>query len=385
MPEIMIKKLIGPITIIVAIILVAVLVMNKPRPETKEIKGQQALTLLTTKLSPEKHPLLIPAEGFVSSRWQTTLSSQVAGQVVEISDKLLVGNQFSKGDVLLKINPLDYQVQLARAQANLKSAESNLAEQQMQAERARSDWNKLNPDRKPSDFNLRLPQLGSAQSNLQAAKDELRLAHENLDRTQIKAPFDGFSVSRSVDLGEQVQIGGIVAEIIDGNNLELKLSLTLSQATLIEQAENTQFMLIQPASEQHLQSNAELSVANIRFEPFIESQNRWRSMTLELVNQSNDVLLGQFLVISIISNQADEMLALPESALSIDGRIWYVDADSRTQFFEPEVIYKNSATLYLDVNSELEYPIDVVVSPPNSILPDTEVTTELWRPGNVAE
>jgi RND family efflux transporter MFP subunit len=381
----MIKKLIGPLIIVAAIVAVTVLIKNKPRPETKNVESKDVISLLVAKTSPAQHPLIIPAEGFVSSRWQTTLSSQVAGQVVEVSNKLLVGNQFAQGDVLLKIDPLDYQVKLARAQANLESAESNLVEQEKQSERAKSDWYKLNPDREPSDFNLRLPQLRSAQSNLQAAKSELRLAQENLSRTQIKAPFDGFSISRSVNLGEQLQIGSVVAEIIDRKNLELKVSLTLSQAALIEQAEKNQFQLDGPASETLSDIDNNLKVSNVRFEPFIESQNRWRSLILELDNNSNGPLLGEFLKISIMANQAKEMLALPESAMSIDGRIWYVDADNKAQFFTPEIIYKNSGTLYLVVNNELSYPLDVVISPPNSILRGTEVITDSWRSSGVAE
>ena len=381
----MVKKIIGPLIVIAAVVVVIVLVKNKPKPETKDIKSKETIALLVSQVGPEQHPLLIPAEGFVSSRWQTTLSTQVAGQVVEISDKLLVGNQFSQGDVLMKIDPLDYQVQFTRSQADLQSAESELAEQEKQSERARSDWYKLNPDREPSEFNLRLPQLRAAKSNLQAAKDELRLAQENLNRTQIRAPFDGFSISRSINLGEQLPIGGVVAEIIDRQNLELKVSLTLNQAALIESAEETQFKLTHPAAEDPFKIDTELSISNVRFEPFIASQNRWRSLILELGNISNNPLVGEFLEISIVATQTEMMLALPESALSIDGRIWYVDSDKKAQFFTPEIIYKNAGTLYLGINTELSYPIDAVISPPNSILRGTEVSTDMWRSGSEIE
>jgi RND family efflux transporter MFP subunit len=377
----MLKKLSGVLLIIIAIATVVVLVKNKPRPETKAEPSKTSITLLVKEVSPSLHPMVIQAEGFVSSKWQTTLSSQVTGRVIEVSDKLLVGNRFKQGDVLVKIEPLDYQVQVARAQANLKSAESALVEQQMQSERAKSDWNKLNPTRQPSDFNLRLPQLKSAQSNLQAAKDELRLAEENLSRTQIKAPFDGFSVSRNIDLGEQLQMGGVVAEIVGSQTLELKIALTTSQATLLEQAADTQFKFNPTVNTE----GADLNVSNIRFEPFIDSQNRWRSMVLELESDEITPLVGDFLKLEIIAQQTMQMLAVPESALSIDGRIWYVDGTNTAQFFRPEIIYKNSGNLYLASNDEMTYPISLVVSPPNSLLRGTEVSTESWQATSVTE
>ncbi len=377
----MLKKISGVLLVIVAIATVVVLVKNKPRPETKAEPSKASITLLVKEVSPSLHHMVIQAEGFVSSKWQTTLSSQVTGRVIEVSDKLLVGNKFNQGDVLVKIDPLDYQVQVARAQANLKSAESALVEQEMQSERAKSDWNKLNPTRQPSDFNLRLPQLKSAQSNLQAAKDELRLAEENLSRTQIKAPFDGFSVSRNIDLGEQLQMGGVVAEIVGSQTLELKIALTTSQATLLEQAADTQFKLNPTVNAE----GADLIVSNIRFEPFIDSQNRWRSMVLELESGEITPLVGDFLKLEIIAQQTKQMLAVPESALSIDGRIWYVDATNTAQFFRPEIIYKNSGNLYLASNDEMTYPINLVVSPPNSLLRGTEVSTESWQASNVTE
>lgn len=377
----MLKKFLGVLLIISAVAVVIFLVKNKPSPETKAEPNKASITLLVKQVSPSLHPMVIQAEGFVSSKWQTTLSSQVTGRVIEVSDKLLVGNQFKQGDVLVKIEALDYQVQVARAQANLKSAESALVEQEMQAARAKSDWNKLNPNRQPNDFNLRLPQLKSAQSNLQAAKDELSLAQENLSRTQIKAPFDGFSVSRNVDLGEQLQMGGVVAEIVGSQYLELKIALTTSQAALLEQAADSQFKLKGDVETE----NTELNIENIRFEPFIDSQNRWRSMVLELENNENAPLVGEFLKLEITAQQSKQLLAVPESALSIDGRIWYVDSANQAQFFRPEIIYKNSGNIYLATNDEMTYPINLVVSPPNSLLRGTQVLTGSWQASKVTE
>ncbi len=381
----MLKKLIGPLLIVVAFAIVVLLVKNKPRPETKPTTSKQAITLLVAEKYPEKHPFIIPAEGFISSRWQSTLSSRVSGEVTQVSEKLLLGNQFKKDDVLLKIDPIDYQVQLSRSEANFRTAEANLIEQEMQAERAKNDWAQLNPNRQASDFNLRIPQLKSAQANLNATKEELKLAIENLSRTEIKAPFDGFSTSRSVSLGDQIQASSVVAQIVDSTQLELKISLTVNDASLVEKAQSAGAHLKASSVEVDDIKTSMLLVDNTRFEPFIDKQNRWRSLILELSNENHDLMIGDFISLSIVLDQTEELLVIPESALSTDGQIWYVDDNSKAESFLPQIKYKNNGMLYLAINPQIPLPVSLVISPPNSLLRGTVVNTDLWQPSDTSE
>lgn len=373
----MLKKLIGPLALISAIVIVYSLIKNKPRPTSAAENTAVNITLPVTTVKPTSHSIMIPVEGFVNSRWQTTLSSQVSGKVRSIDDKFLVGNRFKQGDVLIRLEAIDYEVQVSRAEANHKAAEANLIEQQMQSERAKSDWNKLNPNRAPSDFNLRIPQLRNAESNLKAAQAELKLAQRNLQRTTIKAPFDGFTLSRNVDIGEVVQVGGLLGDVVNNENLELRLSVNTQQAELIESAKDIE-LLVQ-------KENTILSYQEIRFEPFIDNNNRWRSFNVVLNPENNDRLIGEFLQLNIKANVQQLLLALPESALSIDGRIWYVNNEGQTAFFKPELTYKNGGQLFLQPNDELDFPIDVIVSPSNSLLAGITVNKDIYQPLTVTQ
>lgn len=373
----MLKKLLGPLAIIVAIIIVYLLIKNKPRPSAASATNKTNITVPVTSVQPTMHPIMLSAEGFVNSRWQTTLSAQVSGKVILINEKFLVGSRFNQGDELIQLETIDYEVQVSRALANLKAAEANLVEQQMQSERARSDWNKLNPNRQPSDFNLRIPQLHNAESNLNAAQSEYKLAQKNLDRTIIRAPFDGFTIARNIDIGEVVQAGGILGDIVTNNNLELRISVNNEQAQLLESANNIELILDK--------DNTLLAYQDIRFEPFIDNTNRWRSITIVLDTSDQERIIGEFLQLNIKANVKQQLLALPESALSIDGRIWYVNKDNKTNFFYPDLSYKNRGQLFLEPNSEISYPIDVIVSPSSSLLAGMTVSKDVWQPLTVIQ
>ncbi|MCX7553425.1 efflux RND transporter periplasmic adaptor subunit [Marinicella sp. S1101] len=367
----MLKKLIGPLAILLAIMVVFILVKNKPRPATNTATTKDAITLPVTTVAPAVHPLIISAESFVKSRWQTVLSAEVSGKVIEIKEDFLVGNQFKAGDELVIIDPIDYAVQLSRAEANMKAAEANLIEQQMQSERAKNDWKKLNPEREPSPFNLRIPQLRNAEANLAAAKDELKLAQRNLQRASIKAPFDGFTLSRNVDLGEIIQAGGVLGELVNNEKLELRISLDVKHVQLLKAADKISFFIED--------KNTHLIYQEIRFEPFIDNENRWQSFTVAVDGNEQNLVIGEFIQLQIQAESAQQFLALPESALSIDGRIWFVNENQQTAFFQPNIAYKSNGQIYLSTEHNLQYPMDVVVAPSSSLLAGMEVTTDNWQ------
>ncbi|MFC3193298.1 efflux RND transporter periplasmic adaptor subunit [Marinicella sediminis] len=354
----MLKKLIGPVIIIIAVLVVLVMIKNKPRPETQESVKDNTLKLLTQDITAATHPLLIEAEGFVSSRWQTTLSAEVSGTVIAVSDQFLAGRRFMAGDVLVSLDPLPYEVQLARAQANLSDAETRLVEEQKQAARAEKDWYRINPNREPTDFNLRKPQLKAAENNLLAARQDLRLANDNLRKTRIRAPYDGFSLSRNVDLGEAVQIGTVLGELVAGKQLQVRSSLTTSEASLLEQQAPFKITLTD-------QSGQSWQATEVRFEPFIDSNNRWRTVIIELENDRPAPVYGAFLQVMFSVQNNQPLMKIPETAISIDGSVWYI-LNGLTAKLNPQVIYQRAGHYYIQPPNETD-KLELISSPPNSL------------------
>ena len=173
--------------------------------------------------------------------YQSTDDAFVEGHIVSIAPRvegpvlnlLIDDNQFvKKGDLLLEIDPKDYEVKLQQAKAKLDEAKAALINTENQVEKTLSDleFAKADYDRyskmykegisSRQDYDSSLNKLTAAQSNINSAKaryDEItasikRLEAEveqdelNLSYTKIYAPQEGLITNRSVEQGNYVQV-----------------------------------------------------------------------------------------------------------------------------------------------------------------------------------
>ena len=76
----------------------------------------------------------------------------------------IAGGFFRKGEVLLQIDPSDYETALLSAQAGLAARKAQLADQKARSEQAMKDWINLGRKGEPSDLTLRKPQLAEAEA-----------------------------------------------------------------------------------------------------------------------------------------------------------------------------------------------------------------------------
>jgi multidrug resistance efflux pump len=133
------------------------------------------------------------------------LVAEAAGQIVEVAPVFVSGGFFRKSDVLIRIDPRNYESAVKRARAAVARAETQLATETATASYAREDYLKLqrlNPNTAPaSALALRKPQLLAAMAELQSAQADLEKAEGDLDRTVIRAPYDGLVRKKLQTLG----------------------------------------------------------------------------------------------------------------------------------------------------------------------------------------
>ena len=173
--------------------------------------------------------------------YQSTDDAFVEGHIISIAPRvegpvlnlLIDDNQLvKKGDLLLEIDPKDYEVKLAQAKAKLEEAKASLVSTENQVTKTLSDLEFAQRDYEryskmyekgissKQDYDSSLNKLTSAQSNSNSAKaryDEIlasikRLEAEveqdelNLSYTKIYAPEEGLITNRSVEQGNYVQV-----------------------------------------------------------------------------------------------------------------------------------------------------------------------------------
>jgi len=228
-------KVLLPLVIIgLAFAIVKILQTNKP--EARRFGGRtiQPMLVETKELSLRRYQPMIPSQGVVTAHTRTKLSAQVSGKIAHLDEKLRRGAHFSKGDVLLKLESTDYEIEVQIAQADVANAESALQQELAQAEVAERDWNLRPKDKQARALVLREPQVKAAKAALKAAQARLNRAKLNLERTVIRAPYSGRVLERHVDYGQVINANTQIAEIFSSEKLEVRLPIKNKDLALID-------------------------------------------------------------------------------------------------------------------------------------------------------
>ena len=206
-----------------ALVFVA-LTATKPKLERTRPPAPKPMVRVT-EVKTRSHVVVIKGEGTVKPLREIQLVPQVNGKVVYVSRALVDGGEFKKGDLLLRIDPLDYQLAVTLAQARIKDSESTLKVIEEESAASLEEWELLyKADSKIKQIPALVakePQLAAARAKLAADRADLQKAKLNLERTELKAPFDGRVSEENVDIGQYVSTGLKLATLFSTHQAEI--------------------------------------------------------------------------------------------------------------------------------------------------------------------
>ena len=117
------KKILLPFAIIAAAVLLSI-VMFKLKPAPIKLESPEtAVAVETAVLEKIETQLSIQSQGTVLPRTRTALISEVTGAVLKVSPEFIVGGSFKAGDLLMQLDPTDYQVALAACRGKIDQHE----------------------------------------------------------------------------------------------------------------------------------------------------------------------------------------------------------------------------------------------------------------------
>mgnify|MGYP001813682643 CR=1 FL=1 len=221
-----ITKIIIPVTIFGVLLTLAILIRaNPPESSRRFTPPPQAMVVDAAQVHLQDYRILLESYGSVQPRTKTTLTAQVSGQVVYVNPNIRDGGFFNKGDVLVSIDPRDYEANVRIAQAGLMDARQTLADASARSELAREDWSSLGNEGEPPELVLRLPQLEAARAGVISAEATLQKAELELERTRIIAPFAGRVLQQGADIGQVVSPNSEIATIYATDYVEVRLPI----------------------------------------------------------------------------------------------------------------------------------------------------------------
>ncbi len=154
---------------------------------------------------------------------EVNLAFRVQGPLVALP--VQVGAEVSKGDVIAKIDPRDYEV-------NLRNVEGSLQRGKAQLKRAEADLRRLenvykqDPGATSEVAIDRARELrDSAKANVDSLIAATEAAEDALGYTQLKAPFDGSIVATYVENFENVHAKQSIARLVDTSKVEMVINV----------------------------------------------------------------------------------------------------------------------------------------------------------------
>lgn len=196
----------------------AIVWINRTEPVAEQITAtrKSAALVETVKVERGTYVPRLVVLGTVQPAQDIVLSPRVSGQVIELSSKLVPGGMVREGDLLLRIDPADFENAVSISTSELRQVEASLEIEQGRQSLAKKELALLQGtiDETNRALVLREPQIASIRAEVSAAKAAVERAMLDLERTSVVAPFDAQVLSRSVNVGSQVSTGDELARLV---------------------------------------------------------------------------------------------------------------------------------------------------------------------------
>ena len=313
------------------------------KPSERKLPSVRVVTA-----KPGSHTFQIHSQGSALPRSIIRLVSEVSGRVVSVSDKFDAGQVFKEEDVLLTIDSRDYELALAQAEATVAQADLRLQMEEKEAAVVRREWQLLNQG-KPSGLQAREPQLAQARAALAAAKAAKEAALRNVERCQVRAPFDGMVAKAVVRPGQFASLAMPLGEVFSTDFAEVRLPLAASDLDFIELpaagevalGQEPRVTLTGQAGHQTLEWQGRI----VRSEETVDPVNRMVYVVARVndpyrLTKREGVALrrGTFVKATITGRTQDNIVSLSRTALRGKDRVWVVQ-DGKLAFRAVNIVY----------------------------------------------
>jgi RND family efflux transporter MFP subunit len=241
--------------------------------------------------------------GMIYSRASPEIAAEVSGRVISVIAD--IGDVVDKGQVLARIDSEKYDLQLAQSKAEIARLSALLVNQELDLKRAEKLFkdNLVSAemvDRARAEFNALSEQIN-------AANAQLRNSERLVEETEIKAPIKTKVAAKYVDIGDFVQNGMIVYELVDTNNLRVALSFPEYQSLKLKKG-LTVFLTTPTSRDQ----NVETIIKEIK--PSVNSNNRSITAIVDFDNPGSWVP-GASTQARIILSTYQDAVVLPQLAV----------------------------------------------------------------------
>jgi RND family efflux transporter MFP subunit len=168
-----------------------------------------------------------PYESWLPGRAKATkevnLSFRVGGPLIDRPVK--VGDEVKAGDIVARIDPRDFEVNVRNVEAQLERAKALRAQAEREHKRGLDIQKRGKGLISESELDLRLRKRDESRAEVKTLEASLESAKDDLSYTYLKAPFDGVIVATYVENFEDVQAKQSIVRILDHSRIEMVINI----------------------------------------------------------------------------------------------------------------------------------------------------------------
>lgn len=320
----------------------------------------------------------VSATGKIYPQTEVKLSSEVSGEIIELPVR--EGQQVSKGDLLVRINPDLIQSALSQSRAGMQNsqaqhtqAKANEAKAEIAYNRNKSlfdkgvisasEWEAIE-----TDYKVAKATVSSAYFNVQSALANVKQAEDNLARTTIYSPMDGTVSMLSSELGERVvgtaQMTG--TEILRIANLrQMEVEVEVNENDIVKVALGDKAKINVDAYPRRQFSGVVTEIANSAGADLKADQVTNFKVKIQILPESYEDLLegqsenyspfrpGMTATVDIITMEVPEALTVPIGAIVMKGKEDFTEETPSLEKEEDKVesifVYQNNKVVLRQV------------------------------------
>ena len=357
------KRILTPVVIILlASGATAAMIWQKKEPEKNEVE-ESVVMVETINLKSRDMNFRISSQGNVTPHTETTLVSEISAVILEVSPDFVAGGFFRKGDVLLRLDPSDYEVALQQARANVLSMKARLSQEDAQAEQAKKEWDLSGRPRSAApSIALRTPFLEEARANVLSAEADLKKAERKLGLTVIRAPYDGMVKEKLVDIGQYVSTGSQLASTFAIDFAEVRLPLTDQDIAYLDLPRPSEMLGVDQIKGPEVELTSVIGgdlytwPANIvRTEGVIDQRTRVHYAVARVadpygLNEGHNkptLPMGSFVKASIKGMRVKDVIAVPLTAIRGMDQVLVKDQDDRLRIYKVRILRTDEEYVYI--------------------------------------
>ena len=260
--------------------------------------------------------------GSLQPEIRADLRAEVAAMVIKVHKEN--GELVRKGDLLVSLDSSVLRDNLNSADESMRAAAQSLdgAERQYQRMKSLQAQGMVSTQGLEESENKR----NSAQSEFVASKARMAAAKQQLDRTEVRAPFQGVVSARKASAGDTAQIGKELIQVIDPSSMRFEGQVSADQMSVLKLGQRVNFRINGVA-----QSGDQLGNRGTikRIDGAANPVTRQVSVIVEISGKDRPPVVGLFAE-GVIETSTKSVLMISESSLRREGDkvfAWVLDGD----------------------------------------------------------